>query len=686
MLLRSWTAAAAAMTQGQPVGGGTPLPYDSPASDTGEALGLPPSRLTLTFGFGPSLFRDAEGRDRFGIADRSPKLLRRLPHFPADDLSADRSDGDLCVQACADDPQVAVHAIRNLSRIGFRQRGAAVVAARLRAYVVDVDVAADAAQPVRLQGRHRQPQGRAPRRHEEARVGRPRRRLGRRLARRRLLPGRPADQHGDRAVGPDVAARAGAAHRPRPRGGRSAVGRQGVHRSRTSRSRAPTGCRCSRWTRTSGSPTRRRTTEFGCCVAATTSPTAATTSAASTPGCSSSPTSATRTRQYIPMQNRLSRDDGLMEYLRAHRVGPLRRTPGRAPWRLRRRLAVHLTPAVGSVDVEAVDLERRLVVVGQHRAARSWPRARRTRRTSTRLCRRHRPSPRARSRDRSLGAEPDAGHGPAAARPWRRARPRSSAAAWASAWAVGLGCGFGLGVVRLGVRLRAAAWGGGCCGAVVRRACGRRPSGGLLSWRACAPWPSSWPSPSCAPWPRCGPADGARRRHRHRRDRRRRDREGAGLVALGERADQVDVVVRRVVAEDRGPLVARLAKVAAAVAEVARRGERRVVDVVGGRPAVAVAVATGGAPGRGDELHRPDGPVPDGVAVEAAVVGVVDGRDRAHAVQRDAHDGRARHAVVAEHRAAVAPVVGLHAADAGEQVHGRWQPGCEALILRAACL
>jgi deferrochelatase/peroxidase EfeB len=34
-------------------------------------------------------------------------------------LREERSDGDLCVQACADDPQVAVHAIRNLSRIAF---------------------------------------------------------------------------------------------------------------------------------------------------------------------------------------------------------------------------------------------------------------------------------------------------------------------------------------------------------------------------------------------------------------------------------------------------------------------------------------------------------------------------------------------------------------------------------------
>jgi deferrochelatase/peroxidase EfeB len=118
LLLKAWTAAAAEMTRGRPVGGTTPLPYDSPPADTGEALGLSPSRLTLTFGFGPTLFCDEHGRDRFGLAGRQPRGLRRLPHFPADDLQA-RSGGDLCVQACADDPQVAVHAVRNLSRIAF---------------------------------------------------------------------------------------------------------------------------------------------------------------------------------------------------------------------------------------------------------------------------------------------------------------------------------------------------------------------------------------------------------------------------------------------------------------------------------------------------------------------------------------------------------------------------------------
>ena len=117
-LLKAWTVAAAAMTAGRSVGAATATGYDSPPADTGEALGLPPSGLTLTFGFGPALFEKG-GRDRFGLRARQPKALRRLPHFPGDNLDPGRSDGDLCVQACADDPQVAVHAIRNLARIGF---------------------------------------------------------------------------------------------------------------------------------------------------------------------------------------------------------------------------------------------------------------------------------------------------------------------------------------------------------------------------------------------------------------------------------------------------------------------------------------------------------------------------------------------------------------------------------------
>ena len=119
-LLADWTAAAARMTQGLEVGDGA-VDGDllAPPDDTGEARGLPPSGLTITFGFGPTLFTDASGADRFGLASRTPPLLAPLPRFAGDALVPASSGGDLCIQACSDDPQVAVHAIRNLSRIAF---------------------------------------------------------------------------------------------------------------------------------------------------------------------------------------------------------------------------------------------------------------------------------------------------------------------------------------------------------------------------------------------------------------------------------------------------------------------------------------------------------------------------------------------------------------------------------------
>ncbi|MER7275526.1 iron uptake transporter deferrochelatase/peroxidase subunit [Dactylosporangium sp. NPDC000244] len=120
-LLQKWTAAAARMTAGQDagaIGAVNGVPEAAP-DDTGEAIGLPPSGLTLTVGFGPTFFRTAEGKDRFGIADRRPEALADLPKFAKDTLKPEISGGDICVQACAHDPQVAVHAVRNLARIGF---------------------------------------------------------------------------------------------------------------------------------------------------------------------------------------------------------------------------------------------------------------------------------------------------------------------------------------------------------------------------------------------------------------------------------------------------------------------------------------------------------------------------------------------------------------------------------------
>ncbi|BFU46821.1 iron uptake transporter deferrochelatase/peroxidase subunit [Krasilnikovia sp. MM14-A1004] len=120
-MLKDWTAAAARMTAGRDAGeiGAVGGILEAPPDDTGEAIGLPPSGLTLTVGFGPTLFRDAAGKDRFGIAAQRPAALVNLPHFQGDLIEAAISDGDICVQACANDPQVAVHAIRNLARIGM---------------------------------------------------------------------------------------------------------------------------------------------------------------------------------------------------------------------------------------------------------------------------------------------------------------------------------------------------------------------------------------------------------------------------------------------------------------------------------------------------------------------------------------------------------------------------------------
>jgi deferrochelatase/peroxidase EfeB len=119
-LLQAWTAAARRMTAGQdagPVGAVGGNPY-APPDDTGEAIGLPASGLTLTIGFGPTLFVTADGADRFGLAARRPEPLTELPAFPGDQLDPAISGGDICVQACANDPQVAVHAVRNLARLG----------------------------------------------------------------------------------------------------------------------------------------------------------------------------------------------------------------------------------------------------------------------------------------------------------------------------------------------------------------------------------------------------------------------------------------------------------------------------------------------------------------------------------------------------------------------------------------
>jgi deferrochelatase/peroxidase EfeB len=108
-LLESWSHTAARLAAGEPAG----------AADSGETVGLAPARLTVTFGLGPGLFDH-----RFGLARLRPPALADLPGFAGDELDSARSGGELFVQACADDPAVAFHALRMLSEDG---RGAAML-------------------------------------------------------------------------------------------------------------------------------------------------------------------------------------------------------------------------------------------------------------------------------------------------------------------------------------------------------------------------------------------------------------------------------------------------------------------------------------------------------------------------------------------------------------------------------
>src|SRR4029077_19972787 len=111
-----WTSAAARMSIGQPAqAAGQNI---APPADSGEAVDLPAARLTLTFGFGAGLFAK-DGKDRYGLAAQRPQALVDLPSFNGDELIETRTGGDLSVQACADDPQVAFHAMRQLVRLAY---------------------------------------------------------------------------------------------------------------------------------------------------------------------------------------------------------------------------------------------------------------------------------------------------------------------------------------------------------------------------------------------------------------------------------------------------------------------------------------------------------------------------------------------------------------------------------------
>ncbi|MFM0648897.1 Dyp-type peroxidase [Paraburkholderia bryophila] len=152
-LLRAWTDAAARLTQGNTAAplsttstakaaqadgmventansasngksgakddGSAYSPVNAKAApDSGDVLGLGPCGLTITFGFGPGLFTK-DGKDRYGLAARRPAALVDLPRFNGDQLIEQKTGGDLFIQACANDQQVAFHAVRQLARLAY---------------------------------------------------------------------------------------------------------------------------------------------------------------------------------------------------------------------------------------------------------------------------------------------------------------------------------------------------------------------------------------------------------------------------------------------------------------------------------------------------------------------------------------------------------------------------------------
>ena len=110
-IFKSWTTYIARMMQGELVEA-----YKSntmlPPTDTGEAVGMGTERLTITVGVSPSFL------EKLNLTGKKLPELEELPKFARDQLQEAFTGGDICIQACAEDAQVAFHAVRNLLRKG----------------------------------------------------------------------------------------------------------------------------------------------------------------------------------------------------------------------------------------------------------------------------------------------------------------------------------------------------------------------------------------------------------------------------------------------------------------------------------------------------------------------------------------------------------------------------------------
>jgi deferrochelatase/peroxidase EfeB len=105
--LRALSSRARDLSQGTTV---RPGEVDDPPMDSGT-LGpdIAPDRLTVTLGFGASLYDD-----RYGL--RKPDGLSTMPAFADDDLDPARCHGDVLLQICANRRDTVVHTLRELLR------------------------------------------------------------------------------------------------------------------------------------------------------------------------------------------------------------------------------------------------------------------------------------------------------------------------------------------------------------------------------------------------------------------------------------------------------------------------------------------------------------------------------------------------------------------------------------------
>ena len=289
-LLGTWAGRRGQLTKGLPVGAVETAPH-APPIDTGEALGLGAAQPDHHRRLRPVAVRRpvrpgrAAARRRWPTCRRCPATRSTRPHRrrPVRAGVRERPAGRL--------PR---HPQPRPARP--RHRGAALVAARLRPHVVDLDAAGDPAQPDGVQGRHQQHQAEEPRTLDDyVWVGDE---TDQAVDARRQLPGRPP--HPDAASSPGTPTTSPTRRTVFGRlkdSGAPLTGQRGV-RPRRPRGRRAGGTpviAADAHIRLAAPATQRRAEAPA--PRATPTPTASTpTPACSTPACSSSPSRRTRAR------------------------------------------------------------------------------------------------------------------------------------------------------------------------------------------------------------------------------------------------------------------------------------------------------------------------------------------------------------------------------------------------------